>query len=150
MKTGLMIYTTESIQVEDIDKKLAAYLKTNLDNLRQHDGKKYLYDQFDLRTYLKNKGRLVVCRRNDEPVGFMIYRLCEGLFPPFPKVLMQDLLSCQPKSRAAYHLMKEFIDFGRANTDHIITMIGHNTNIKRRSLERLGFVKADELYRIEV
>ena len=96
------------------------------------------------------KGRVMICFRDKEPVGIMLSKLGRSTFDPQITILQQTLLYAKPNTRAAYHLMLDFLDFGKNHADHIITMIGENTNIKRQSLEKLGFKKIEELYRIEV
>lgn len=96
-----------------------------------------------------DKGILFVCFRNDEPVGFLGATLNHSFFDPEVKILFQQLLYSSPGTRASYYLLKEFIDFGRTHANHVVTMIGTETNIKSRSLERFGFRKIEEFYRME-
>jgi hypothetical protein len=53
-------------------------------------------------------------------------------------------------TKAAYLLFKDFIDFGKSNANHIITMICKITNIKPESLLKLGFTEMETLYRLEI
>jgi hypothetical protein len=64
---------------------------------------------------------------------------------------MQDVLFTKKSSgRATHILMNAFIDFGKANANHLFTMVAEQTNIKARSLDRLGFKQVETLYRLEV
>lgn len=109
-----------------------------------------LYDWKQMKASALLQSRFMICYRDNAPVGLMVSRLSKSFFDPEIKVLKQILLYGRPGTRAAYLLMQDFIDFGRANADHILTMIGSETNVKRQSLEKLGFQKVEELYRIEV
>lgn len=109
----------------------------------------YNWQRFDLGRYLWT-GRLAVCERDGKPVGVMLSQISGSIFDPDVKILRQHLLYARPGTRAAHYLMKDYIDFGKANANHIITMIARNTNIKGSTLEKLGFKKIEEFYRIEV
>lgn len=111
-------------------------------------GDNYDWKDFDIQRYI-SFGRLTICEYDGVPVGFMLSRLSSSVFDKNTINLVQDLLYAKPGSRAAYWLMRDFIDFGRSNANHIITMIGRRTNIKRQSLEKLGFYKIDEMYSME-
>lgn len=93
---------------------------------------------------------LLMCYRDEQPVGFLAASFYELFFDPQIKILQQNLLYATPNTRAANLLLKEFVDFGKRNANHVITMISPHTNIKGTSLERLGFSKLEELYRLEV
>ena len=119
------------------------------DKLSRMYGDNYDWRKFDLIGFAK-KHRVMICWRDDRPVGFMLSRLGSSFFDPDFVILRQILLYGQPGTRAAYLLMQDFIDFGKNNANHIITMLNTKTNIKRQSLEKLGFVKSEQLYKIEV
>ena len=94
---------------------------------------------------------LSVCFKDGRPVGAMLASMFVSDFDPETRILMQDsLYVTEPGCRAAHFLLHEFIDFGKSNAKHIITVIGPHTNIKGRSLEKLGFKKTDVHYRLEV
>ena len=95
-------------------------------------------------------GRITMCFRDGKPVGLMWAHLMLSVFDPGVRFYRQQLLYGEKGTRAAYLLMEEFIDYGRKHADHIITMIGANTNIKCQSLEKRGFRKLEELYICEV
>lgn len=96
------------------------------------------------------KQHLWVCYRDQEPVGYMAASLSGNSLDLQHKILKQESLYGKPGTRAAYYLMKEFIDFGKANANSIITCVGKHTNIKAKSLERLGFTELETLYKLEV
>lgn len=104
---------------------------------------------FPLVHYVQNY-RMVVCKRDGVPIGVHLSRLYPSILDPKTKILYQDLLYAEPGTRAAKLLMEDFLTFGRANANHIITCISPRTNIKRQSLEKLGFSKMEELYRMEI
>ena len=112
-------------------------------------GDKFNWKKFNIVEFAQ-RHRIMICRRNDEPIGFMLSRLGPSVFDPDFIILSQTLLYGEPGTRAAYLLMQDFIDFGKKNANHIITVLNTKTNIKRQSLEKLGFVKCEEQYRIEV
>jgi hypothetical protein len=111
-------------------------------------GNSYNWKKFDIARYI-HFNRIVICFRDEEPVGLMMSRLMPSVFDPECKVLYQDLLYAEPGTRAANLLMRDYLDYGKANANHIITMIGTQTNIKGRSLERLGFEKVEDVYLLE-
>lgn len=113
-------------------------------------GTRYNWGKFDITRYVyKGNGRAVVCLKGDRPVGFMLSKLVTSVFDPDVVILMQDLLYATPGTRAAHYLFKDFIDFGKSNANHIITMLAEHTNIKSKTLERIGFKKLETLYRME-
>ena len=90
-----------------------------------------------------------ICWRDQEPVGLMVGSLNSSAFDAKVKILRQVLLFTLPNTRAAYYLLKDFIDFGKVHANHTITTINSETNIKPRSLEKLGFKKSEEYYSLE-
>lgn len=105
--------------------------------------------KFDILQYAKIN-RIMMCLRDDKPVGLMLSSLSVSQFDDDIKILNQDLLYAKSGTRAARLLLDEFIDFGRSNAQHLITMIAPLTNIKPSSLKRLGFQELETLYRLEV
>lgn len=136
--------------IGDVDGAVAEFFlygAEHLSNLYEHP---FNWRNFDFLEYARH-GLFLICFRDGEPVGALMARLYSSVFDHETKILMQDELYAKPGAgRAAHLLFREFIDFGRANANHIITQIARRTNIKRRSLERLGFEKLEELYRLEV
>jgi hypothetical protein len=144
-----MVYTTKHIHKGNITDELIGYFRSVGKRDNEIHGNKYKWELFHLGEYM-DKGRMVVCFRDDTPVGVMLYRLYDSIFDGRTKILMQDLLWAEKGSRAAKHLMDEFIDFGKANADHLITMVTPFSNVSPRSLERLGFKYMETQYRLEV
>lgn len=107
---------------------------------------------FKMSTYLARQGgHMFLARRDGKPVGLLLARLLPSVFDHQTRILYQDLLHVKPGNpRAAYFLMQYLIDFGRRNANHVITMIAAETNLKPRSLEKLGFTKLETLYRMRV
>lgn len=114
-------------------------------------GDKFDWKNFSLKSYAERGGIFWIARLDGEPVGFLMASLGRSIFDPNVTILFQDSLyvSCKG-TRAAHMLLNEFIDFGKQNANHIITCLTPYTNIKRRSVERLGFSKLEELYRMEI
>lgn len=111
-------------------------------------GDHFLWWHFPVVTYSK-EARLMICYKNGKPVGVMLYQIFPSVFDPSTLVCKQDLLYVKKGNpRATKLLLDEFIDFGKANANHVITMIAEKTNIKPRSLEKLGFKKLEVLYRL--
>lgn len=102
---------------------------------------------FPFEEYLSRGNLILVCWKGDEPVGILAATLTNNLITG-KKMLFQDhLSSVSPK--ATYLLLKEFIDFGKRNAKTIITCVGKNTNLKPKSLEKLGFEYMETLYSLE-
>lgn len=108
----------------------------------------YNWSRFPFLQFI-DKHYFCICFRDDQPVGFLMASLFTSFFDPNIFILEQNLLFSLPNTRGSYYLFKDFIDFGKANANHIISMIGSETNIKSKSLEKLGFKKIEELYRME-
>lgn len=105
---------------------------------------------FDFFRYAQNHV-VLVCFQGDRPVGLVMAQLFGSVFDPKTKVLFQDVLWVEKSSgRAAHLLMREFIAFGRANAKLVFTCRAKQTNVKERTLKRLGFEKVEEIFRLEV
>ncbi len=97
------------------------------------------------------KGIFLVGRRDGEIRGFHISWLSKSPLDMNVKILHQQLFYVKPDSgRMSYHLFKKFIDIGRSEANHIITMLTRHTNIKPETLENLGFSELEVLYRMEI
>lgn len=120
----------------------------------RHLAKRYgsLFDPDKFRLILyADYGRITIAHDgNGRATGLMLARLFKSVFDGTTVVYKQDLLYGRPGSRAVKLLLEDFIDFGRANADHVITCIGEHTCIKESSLEKLGFSKLETLYRMEI
>jgi hypothetical protein len=136
--------------IDDIDGELAHFFFEGAREVAEMYGGTFSGDHFDFLGYARH-GLFLVCRRDGRPVGAMLARLYESIFDPNTIILCQDLLWVKPGvPRAAFLLLREFIDFGKANANHILTQVHGKTNIKGRSLEKLGFAKVEEIYRMEI
>lgn len=96
------------------------------------------------------KGVTLFCYRDGVPVGFLIATLNPYIFNPHKKMLRQETFWAEPYTRASWHLLNEFVDFGKRNADYVITMIARHTNLTPRNLKRLGFSELETIYRMEV
>lgn len=144
-----MNYTVKLITIENFTVEEYHFIIKAADALSIRHDQFHHWRTFDLEKYIE-KARLTVCLRDRKVLGFMASRVTKSIFDNSVTILSQDLLYGCPGTRAAYYLMQDFVDFGRRNVKHIITMIGRKTNIKRQSLEKLGFKKLQEVYRLEV
>ncbi len=144
-------YRIERItRLEQCDQVFAEFFIRSADHVAFMFGCKFNWRNFDFLRYAAG-GAVWVCFKDEKPVGAMLARLYGSVFDPSVKILMQDLCYVsEPGGRAAHLLMTQFIDFGKSNANHILTMVAPQTNIKGRSLEKLGFQKIEELYRLEV
>lgn len=115
----------------------------HVENIFKLDGSNFNFDQYAKNHYVW------VCWKEGRPVGIMMAQLYGSVFNPDQKILFQDLLYVKKStSKAAYLLMKEFIAFGQANAKIVFTCKTKHTNIKERTLKRLGFEKTEEIYRL--
>ena len=97
------------------------------------------------------KGVVFFCKRDGEVTGIMVSSLGRSAFDLETIIFTQQLFYVKPASgRTAYHLFKKFIDFGKENANHIISMITSQTNIKSSTLKRWGFKELETWYRMEV
>jgi hypothetical protein len=109
-----------------------------------------LYDldftNFDFHAYAREHF-VLVCRKKGKLVGCLFARLYPCVWDPKNKTLYQDGLFCRKSSgKAAYLLLKKFIDFGRREANLVFTCRTKFTNVKEKSFERLGFKKTEELF----
>lgn len=134
-------------QVKMIDYKVMDFHRVALRKLNKVFGDKYNTENMDLEKYIR-ENRYMVCLKDGEIAGIMLSRMFSSVFDPTVRILMQDLLYAEtPKVTSI--LLKDYIDFGKGSADHILTTITPWTNIKPRSLERLGFKHMETLYRME-
>lgn len=100
---------------------------------------------------LAKHGIFLICRRDGEITGQHISNLSICPLDLSKRILQQVHFYVKPDSgRTAYHLFKEFLDIGKSEADHIITMLTSQTNIKASTLENMGFEELETLYRLEV
>lgn len=145
-----MTYTIETLDIKTVSEKDLQEIADLAQRTAEAFENKFDWRKFKVLKYIA-LARLSVCRRDGKIVGMMLARLCSSLFDDSKKILMQDLLVTEPGAwRAAKLLLDDFIDFGKGNANHIITMIAGPTNIKPRSLKKLGFHKLETHYRMEI
>jgi len=143
-----MTYTIERVTEFDGDiKKFLLEEAQSINNLFEN--------KFDIQfadfKLMFEKGVFLVCRRDGKIRGIHLSFLHSSIFDKNTKSLYQQLFYVKPYSgRAAYHLFKKFIDIGRNEANHIITMLTSQTNIKSSTLESFGFKELETLYRLEV
>jgi hypothetical protein len=142
-------YTIKVCNGHNIDNTDFNFIYDSADKVNQIYGNKFQWEQFKIIFFAENH-RLTICYRDQKPVGFMAATLIKSFFDANCVLLRQELLFALPNSRAANLLLKDFIDFGKLNANHILTTIGKKTNIKPKSLERLGFEELEVRYRLEV
>lgn len=152
----MAIYTIDRVKVEEF----CGYKCTDIDVEKYFNEEApriaELFDNvFDWRNCnvaeLAEKMILLVCRRNGELRGFMLCALYTNTFDPKVKILKQLAFNVKPDSgRTAYHLFRKFLDIGKAEANHIITMLTRHTNIKPSTLEAFGFEQLEVQYRLEI
>lgn len=140
-----MKHTIEQVKI--IDYKLIDFHRDALRKMNKVFGDKYNVENMDLEKYVR-ENRYMICLKDGEIAGIMLSRMFSSVFDPTVTILMQDLLYAETP-KATSMLLKDYIDFGKGNADHILTTITPQTNIKPRSLERLGFKHMETLYRME-
>ena len=146
-----MKYVIEQIKTpEDFTPEVVNFLANEIPNVSKLFGDKFDYLNINYELLAKNK-ILLICRRNGELRGILLAFLGKSPFDPNLIILRQQLLYVKPDSgRTTYHLFKKFIDIGKREANHIITMLTSQTNIKPATLERMGFDELETLYRLEV
>lgn len=113
-------------------------------------GDKFDWRNADLLTLIRDY-IFLVCKRDGEIRGHMICFLTTNALDPKVKILRQLMFYVKPDSgRTAYYLFHKFIDIGKNQADHIITMLTSHTNIKPNTLKNLGFEELETLYRLEI
>lgn len=142
-----MAYIVKKMTPE-ISPDVLAYIRDRLQYLNKLNSFKYDVDKMPL-GYLINKHVVLVCFKNEQPVGFMIAMLNNSVFDITIKNLTQ-LVLYSDKPKATHMLVMEFIDFGKRNANYVAMSIGKFTNIKESSLVKLGFTKGDSEYLMEV
>jgi len=143
-------YTIRRLDPSDIDYVMLDFLEETAQYTNKFYGDKYNVSKFPYFKYAQHH-LMWVCFDGVKPVGIMLAQAFGSVFDSNVKIIKQDLLySKRPNTRVAYLLMQEFIDFGKRHVNYIITSIGSKTNIKPKSLERLGFVKTEEIYTLKV
>ena len=111
-------------------------------------GSKYNWKSTDMIPILETC-IFLICFRKEKPVGFLVAQRLRSFFDKDILIMKQVILYGLTNTRASYLLLKAFIDIGRNSANHVITMIGEKTNIKPKTLERLGFKAIETIYRLE-
>ena len=97
------------------------------------------------------RGIFLVGKKDTKICGFHISYLLPSPLDVNVKLLQQQIFYVKPDSgRMAYYLFKKFIDIGKTEANHIITMLTSKTNIKPSTLKRWGFSELETLYRMEI
>lgn len=148
MEMTMTTYTVK--RYEDYTKELAVFLGNEIPKISKlFDNKFDWKNRDDFRLF--RKGIFLVCERDEEIVGIHISFLVKSVFDENTRILQQQLFYCKEGSgRAAYYLFKKFIDIGKQEANHIITMLTSQTNIKPETLRKMGFKELETLYRLEV
>lgn len=147
----VMTMTTYTIErVTELHCDLELFILENAPQLNEQFGNKFDFRNANYKLMMK-RGLFLVCKRNGEIRGWMIAFKSKSVFDTNVTILQQQSFYVKPDSgRTAYHLFKKFIDIGREEADHIITMLTSQTNIKPQTLKRMGFNEVETLYRLEV
>lgn len=147
----MITYTIERLsQPKDFTPDIEQFLTEEIPNISKIFGNKFNHDNCIYHAFAL-AGVFLICRRNDKVQGLMVAFLNRSPFDHKTILLQQQLLYVKPNSgRTAYHLFKKFIDIGKREANHIITMITSQTNIKPTTLEKMGFKEMEVLYRLEV
>lgn len=147
----MQMQTTYTIdRVTQIDDDLALFLNQEIPKISKRFGDKFNYNYCPIGNIFK-KAVILVGRRNGEVRGILVAFLTPSVFDIKTIILQQQIFYVKPDSgRTAYHLFNKFIDIGRHEANHIITMLTSETNIKSETLEKLGFKELETLYRLEV
>lgn len=143
-----MAYTIKRLKEADVTQQIREFIFYAATQANKAYGNKYNWSRLPI-IELMNKHYFAMCFRDGEPVGLLIATLGKNFFDPDIIVLKQNLLFSLPNTRSSYYLLKDFVDFGKTHANYVITSIGTETNIKNNSLEKLGFKKLEEHYRME-
>lgn len=143
------MYTIKKCTLENMTKEDCYFIVHAASELTTRTGSKYKWQNFKIARFVERE-HLWICYRSEHIVGFLMASQFKSFFDSETILLKQNLLFALPHTKATYLLLKEFIDFGKAHANHVLTAIGRETNIKPSSLKRLGFSKLEELYRMEI
>lgn len=145
-----MIYTIDRLKSTDIRGDVLEFFRKEAVNISEMFGNKFDYNYCPV-FKLADNGILLICRRDGKITGLLLAFINPSVFDVNTKILQQQILYSIPNSgRTAYHLFKNFIDIGKSEANHIITMLTSQTNIKPETLKKLGFEELETLYRLEV
>lgn len=143
------MYTIKRIKSPDVEGDVRRFIAEGAEFANRVYGNKYDWSEFPILDFVDSH-YFAMCFKRNVPVGFICGTLTRNGFDRKITTLRQTLLYAVPKTRASLLLLKDFIDFGKENAKHIITGIGTETNIKPKSLEKLGFKHLEQVFRLEV
>lgn len=143
------MYTIKKVTQRNLTDIDLDFIRKSADYLVKKLGRKYQWENFEILRFIR-EDHLWMCYRKEEPIGFLAATLYQNFFDSETLTLKQNLMFSLSNTKGAYLLFNEFVDFGKAHANHIVTAIGRETNIKPSSLEKLGFTKLEELYRLEI
>jgi hypothetical protein len=95
----------------------------------------------------------LIADKDGERAGLICGVLTTNMFNPKVRVLSEVFWwVAKPfrKSRAGYLLLKEYIEWGRNNSDWILLSSIISSKIREKSLEKLGFRLQERIYLMEV
>lgn len=148
METTMTTYTIERVLTYKDDLRL--FLECEMPELSKRFGNKFNHEMAIVK-YMIEKGIVFVGKRNGEIRGLHISWLYKSPLDITVKILHQQLFYVKPDSgRMSFHLFNKFIDFGKSEANHIITMLTSETNIKSETLNKYGFKELETLYRMEI
>lgn len=151
MEMTMTTYTVEQLtHVLDFTEHVKKYFREEAPKISELFDNKLDYRNCPIYALAENC-IFLVCRRDGEIRGHMICYIFNSPLDPKVKILYQLSFYVKPDSgRTAWHLFQKFIDIGKEQANHIITMLTSQTNIKPSTLENMGFKELETLYRMEV
>ena len=143
-----MLYTVERINKYSSD--LHSFIVDNGNYLSELFDGVFNYENAAFPA-MAEKAVFLVGRRDGEIRGFHISWLTRSPLDTSVKILQQQIFYVKPDSgRMAFKLFQNFIDIGKTEANHIITMLTKHTNIKPATINRWGFKELEVWYRLEV
>lgn len=151
MTTSSTNYTIEQLCGEDFERgDVLQFFKEEAPKIAELFDNKFDFKNTPL-VALAERGKFLICRRNGEIRGYLICYTFHSPLDPKVKILYQLSFYVKPDSgRTAYHLFQRFIDIGKSEANHVITMLTSHSNIKPQTLEKYGFKELETLYRLEI
>lgn len=151
MSSTSPVYTIEQVNAETVwSPDVRSYILEEFPKISELFGNKLDYKNCPVER-LASDCIFLVCRRNGEIRGHLICYLFNSPLDSKVKILYQLSFYVKPDSgRTAYYLFQKFIDIGKDQANHIITMLTSQTNIKPSTLNNLGFEEVETLYRMEI
>jgi hypothetical protein len=142
-----MTYTIK--RERELTDELVKFICAEASGLNKLFGGKYNWFNMAVQEML-DKGIFLVGYKKGEIRGIHVSFLVNHPLDRKLKVLQQQIFYVKPDSgRMAFHLFNKFIDIGRSEADHIITMLTRHTNIKSETLINKGFEEIQVTYRLE-